>query len=857
MSEKKRVRVYMPQVNTDHFANYMFQVGGPVGPGAMPMMQQSQDVSSDIADLLQMYAQAKGMDQEQLQQVYTSIMQMEPDQQQQVIAQMQQELGSEMAGNPMVAKKGGYIKETKKLLSKKIGGVSTNVTSKDLVGQRLENIKNNIGYKVANQLLNESTEEQLKKENDLLGQAAKNLAMASMPTKDYGGYVNDMYNMGMGIASGKENQFIQDVTDTKMDFRNAFGDFKDQFLQTRFEPGKTTIRKSGDMFENQQMTDNPAQTSTEPPSASSYTDLTSNQLAEQMFGLKNGGRIPSYQNAGTIDIGTGKYDPVTKTITGTDGTTRVADEDEANWIMSQMSFGESPSTTNQASGDNSSQSNTGTGSGVSGWHGGFYWENGVPVASWDQMQQQGTQTQPQTSWGSIFKSPDRKIRIQNNILDMARDPKMIQQFGEALTQFQPDNVYLSKAKGRVNPFGAKVVLKWDYDENGRPVQKEVVEGEEQSDRNFIGGDKDNIMGRMFKGSEAYQDMFQRRGDKAYEKRYGHAPGTSYSESMTPTFADPADPNQGANTISDVVNRGSTGDYSDMTNPDFYENEEGQVPFVPVNPEEVPVVPGYAFGGMPKAKAGKMVIKQQFRPYGSDLAQLYTPAANAVAAGLNMAGLNEQEEMAHRPDFFMPSIPMGPGSMGTKFVGPGMGSESRFNPTFGATGNYADSLYQNEPTFGIAPGMGYQGYNRKNGGMYQAGGEATSMTPGEFYNYALKEKQYFLDNPETWKEDPEMQNADGSFNLCLDCLNVDYNDPKTVEDVVRLINEGHSQLPHHSADVFTASLQKFGIAPPLSKQKYGGMYQRGGVTNYQNDQVYELSDDELDQIFSRGGKVQYF
>jgi len=76
MSEKKRVRVYRPKVNTDHFANYMFEVGGPVGQASMPMMQQPQDISKDIADILQMYAQSKGLDEQQLQQMFAAIMQM-------------------------------------------------------------------------------------------------------------------------------------------------------------------------------------------------------------------------------------------------------------------------------------------------------------------------------------------------------------------------------------------------------------------------------------------------------------------------------------------------------------------------------------------------------------------------------------------------------------------------------------------------------------------------------------------------------------------------------------------------------------------------------------------------------------
>ena len=731
MSEKKRVRVYAPQVNMDHFANYMFQVGGPVGQGPMPAMQQSQDISNDIIDLLQMYAQAKGIDEQQLQQIYASIMEMEPDQQQQVISQMQQELGSQMAGNPMVAKKGGYIKETKKLLAKKIGGVSTNATSKDLVGQRLQNIMDNIGIKVVNNINNEVAEDQLKKADNQLARASENFAMASMPTMDYGGYVNDMYNMGMGYSSGEDNPFIQDVIDTKMDFRTSLGELGNEFLNIDLVPGRTIIKKKGPMFG-----ENPAVASTEPPSASSYTGPTSNQYAEQMFGLKNGGKIPTYQTAGTIDIGTGKYDPVTKTITGTDGTTRVVDEDEANWIMSQMSFGKSSGNSDQTTttSNNQASTNTETGSGVSGWHGGFYWQNGVPVASWDDMEKQAAQNQQGSDWASIFKSPDRKIRIQNNILDMARNPAMIKQFGKALTEFQPDNVYLSKAKGRVNPFGAKVVLKWDYDENGRPVQKEVVEGEEESRRGFLSGDKDNLMGQVFRGSDMYQNMVQKRAERN-ARRLGYN-------------VDEEQSNQGTGTgyKSPVMGRTSGSGMESIYEPEVTSPNPVYTPVTPSPRQTIEDLDTeeFAYGGMPKARAGKMVIKQQFMPATSDAFQMYTPLANAAKSALNMRGLNEQEEMAHLADFYTPSIPMGYGSMGTKFVGPGMGSESRFNPMFGATGNYADSLYQNEPTFGIAPSIGYQRYNRRDGGMYQEGGAYEEVSEDDLLNLFAKggKVQYF-------------------------------------------------------------------------------------------------------------------
>lgn len=716
MSEKKRVRVFRPKVNTDHFANYIFELGGATGPGAMPMMQQPQDISKDIADILQMYAQSKGLDEQQLQQMFAAIMQMEPDQQQQAIAQMQQELGSSMAGNPMMAKKGGYIKETKKLLSKKIGGVSPNITSDSIVNQNNEYVANLAAKRVIDNVANEAAEDELSKADNLLGKASQNFAMQSMqpPTMDYGGYVNDMYNMGMGYASGEDNPFISDVLDTRMDFRNSLSALGNQFLKTRMKPGKTTIRKSGDIFNKQQMPENPAQVSTDVPTGKYGGAMNTFQPGGNTWTVEGINTSLDDLNIRDEDYHAARkaYEQGTHTPEQLDIMNRVED-----YAVKYGNRSTGLTTTNETT-----NTGTNTGTGINGWQGGFYWQNGVPVTSvWDQNAGQGMTGQRGNDWTSIFQSPDRKMRINNNLLSMASNPAMIKQFGQALTQFQPDNVYLSKAKGRINPFGAKVVLKWDYDENGRPVQKEVVEGEEDASGrriNYTAGDARRDARRS--------ERLIRRSDANYEKFYGHKPEDSgfSSTSTGPAYSaaqPPLTPEQKKYMEESLTLPPSTNNSGSGTNTGTF----GPLPNVGPRNEE------FAYGGMPKARAGKMVMKQQFRPYGSDLAMLYAPFANAVAAGLNMQGLNEQEEMAHLPDFFMPSLPMGQGSMGTKPVGPFAGSDMRFNPMFGSTGNYADALYQNQPKYGIASNIGYQGFNRKNGGMFQEGGVADYQEGGVY------------------------------------------------------------------------------------------------------------------------------
>jgi len=803
MSQKKRVRVIAPQVNTDHFANYIFEVGGPVGQGPMAPMQQTQDISQDLTEVLQMYAQAVGMNEEQLQQLYTQIMQMEPDQQAQAIAQMQQELNNTMAANP-IAKNGGDIKSKKKLLYKKIGGANTNVTSSSLVDQRNQIVKDAIGANMARDLVNQVTEQKLSEANDMMGYASN--MMAETPTYDYGGYTNAFNNQGMGYANVEDNPFYNAMTNIEDRVGDAWDRFSSAVGNMSFSPsGKIKVKRRGDIFRN-----NPAQVSTDVPS--------------QRYG-----GMQSYENAGSV------RDTVIRDQWGNEK--KVSSQDSEYYIslkeqnpnidLTQLSFpSENPN--NQQS--NSQPSGSG---GINGWHGGFYFQNGVPVTSiYDiqKAQQQGQANQYDVA--SMFQPGSRNMMFQGNLMNLASNPELIKKFGTALSEFQPDNVFLKTAKGKAGPFGAKVVLKWDYDENGRPVQKEVVEGEEETAT--IGtSDRGNLMGRI----RSKFDVMKYNRD---QRRAGDDNSADVSSSNTSSGKSygPYSSNTGQN-IMNMMTKGQTGNYTDRM-PISSGNEEG-----PIVVPNIPVIPGFEYGGMPKARAGKMVIKEKYTPDWGTVGQAISPTMDMVSSLLEQRDLNQMENRIYTPDAYVGSIPMGNMSMGTKGLATLTGKENRF----GLTANYGDALYQNIPGYELSGQMPYQPMG-KYGGMYQPGG---SVTPSEFYNNALKEKQYFLDNPDMWKEDPEMQNPDGSFNLCLDCLNVDYNDQATVQDVVRLINEGHSQYPHHSADIFASALQKFGITPPTFgsavQKKYGGSYQVGGS--------YELTDDEIDDIINRGGEIQYF
>jgi hypothetical protein len=855
MSQKKRVRVIAPQVNTDHFANYMFEVGGPVGMNPMAPMQQGQDTSQDLNDVIQMYAQAMGLDQQQLEQMYSAIMQMQPEEQSQAIAQMQQELNSSMAANPMV-KNGGNIKHTKKLLNKKIGGANTNMTSSSLVEQQKQIFKDAIGANMARDLVNNVTEDNLSAANNLMGYAAN--MMTDAPTYDYGGYTNTSANQGMGYANVEDNPFYNAMTNIENQVGPAIGRSLSAIGNIGFKPtGKIKVKRSGDLFGK-----NAAQASTNPPSNEffrqdfdknaipDYLQLdTASMYNDNLRGMSYGGYTPRYQNGATtgsvenintalndLNVRDEDYHAAVKAYNlGTHTPEQLNTMNKVDNYVSKYSSKSDKPTTTQTDTETTTKTNT-TAGGINGWHGGFYFQNGVPVTSIQDIQNSQQGQTNNFNPAALFQPGNRNMMLQGSLANFASNPAMIQKFGKALTQFQPDNVYLSQAKGRVNPFGAKVVLKWDYDENGRPVQREeVVEDDETA---TYGNPKtSNLMGRI----RSKFDVMK------YDRDQRRAGTESFSTS---------------NNMSDLQSMGYNVSPEDVRNEEFanenqMQRQEFDIEQMNRNNRINPYasnVKEFAYGGIPKARAGKMVIKENYAPQWDTVGQAYSPFADGLKSLLQQRDTVGMENQIYNTGSFVPPIPMDQlGSRGMWGTATNTGKEiADLKPL-----NYSDSTYQNLPGYELSGQTPYQPIG-KYGGMYQAGGQKDTQptaesTPGQFYSYALGEKKYFLDNPETWKEDVEMQNPDGSFNLCLDCLNVDYNDPGTVQDVVKLINEGHSQYPHHSADVLTASLNKFGIPAPIfgsaMQKKYGGSYQVGGT--------YELSDQELDDIVKNGGEFQYY
>lgn len=693
MSEKKRVRVYAPQVNTDHFAQYMFDVGGPVGA---PGMMQPQDTSNGVVQLLQTYAQVAGLDDQQFQQMYTEIMSMEPDKQAQVISQMQQELNSSMQTNPMMAKSGGYIKSTKKLLSKQIGGVSVNKSKEGIIGIRKGTVENQVGKSFMNSMLDDSVPD---------------YSSAMLPGMDYGGYVTGPMSGMTGYGNVEDNPFYTSMQQDEQNMFDAISNASQAVGQLGFrldEDEPIKVRRTG-VARN--FGNNPAVMNTNPPSAN---QLTSNEAAEQIFGLKDGGGIPTYQNAGTtIDIGTGKYDPVTKTITGTDGSTRVVDEDEANWIMSQVQFGNASASTNNTTATNTGSntgSNTGASgaTGINGWYGGFFWKDGQAVTSAADMMrgmQQGAGAN--TDFSQIFQSGDRRSRIEGNLMDLVRNPYAMKQFGKALNQF---GYPVSKVKAKVNPFGAKVKI--IFDDKGNPIGQQAAG---QDDGSLTGTPvQSNMVNRIRSGFQSNVDEgessgFSNKFNSAFEGMKTRRYARKYGEPDMSTMGQPAPTTTTGSTSAPIpMGRTSGSGMGSVYEPDITTPNPVYAP-VQVQPRQTMEDLGeFAIGG----NAGKLVLKQGMDYDMGSIGRMISPLMDAGAAFLNYGNQQERENEIYNTGRYVPSIPAGmQGSRGTDGTASLTGKQIPDKKTLFA----GKATYQGIPMSPLATGFEY-------GGTYDLGGE---------------------------------------------------------------------------------------------------------------------------------------
>jgi hypothetical protein len=140
-----------------------------------------------------------------------------------------------------------------------------------------------------------------------------------------------------------------------------------------------------------------------------------------------------------------------------------------------------------------------------------------------------------------------------------------------------------------------------------------------------------------------------------------------------------------------------------------------------------------------------------------------------------------------------------------------------------------------------------------GNIYQEGGQKP-----RFYDTAIGEYNQWLSTPAAWQEDPEMLAPDGkNLNLCLDCMDVNWDSEDDIKDAHKLIEEGYSTGTHRNQEVFNAALQKYGLSTPqYASKKVLSKNQFGGNAGYSEGDEVDMTEEELADFMANGGEVEY-
>jgi hypothetical protein len=283
--------------------------------------------------------------------------------------------------------------------------------------------------------------------------------------------------------------------------------------------------------------------------------------------------------------------------------------------------------------------------------------------------------------------------------------------GQAFTQFQPDNVFLSKAKGRVNPFGAKAVFKWEYGPDGTPRQTD--------------GTDNQSMGFPSMGGNNFIDRMRAR----IQSRFTPSMGGDIPEGVQTSTPASMAPEPGSTSTSPYVQYTPTGGSGMAATSGYDENMFATPPAPPAPPVRYNPLPGtledipqqFAGGG----NAGKLVLKQSYMPDVADFARGYSTVANGIAGILNNRGIMDQESQIYNPMAFMPTMPEGlPDDRGDWGVGSLIAERQ---PNLQPLG-YGTNRYNNMPMNELS-GATIGRY----GGSYQVGGMTGDYQVGQTYD----------------------------------------------------------------------------------------------------------------------------
>jgi len=704
--ERKRVRVYKPGGSLTIFEN-----GGIQGT----------DQGGNVEAILSAYVNMKSMTNEEGQRFYTEFQQLQPEEQQTVLLQIAQEIQGAQAPQAMSpeptgmpqAKYGMDFKSIKKSLKKKIGGITAdpNTTAKNIQEERVGQIMNAIGTN----WMNNTADKAYSAAQSMQNQAG--IAMSQMArggTHGWGSYA-PFYGGTQGEVDPRlQDSFLKQSALNKAG--SAFlGATKDLLGSAEYKGIK--VKAKGPMFEQGFTPQSKVDPTINP--VKSYDDMSQDELYSQ-FGLKYGGNIPSYQNAGNVYLNSNQEQAFNDL--------NIKDED---YIAAKKAYDSGSYTSDQLDLINridnyasnvsgtSTQSNTNTNnkSGsdyYTGWQGGLYFKDGIL--------QYGLPTNNQgniSSGAMSFAYPGMKS-VQDFISGYG--PQGIANAFKALT---PEDVYLSNLK--VTP--RRLKAKWRYMPDGSVQQ---VDGVSENDFTGMGEDgptpvKSNIINRAmspFRSSNeddgspsAFSNLMGRAKDafgQMQAKRWANKYG---SESDSPYF-EPASETPANSTGYNVPVSAPMGKTSGSGMESIYEAE----PTTP-NPVYAPVQPNprqtmetldenmFAQGGM----AGKLVLKNQYDFNNQLGANALLTGADMLSAGLeyNQSQPNEGFTTAmNQVPTLREGMPMGRGAWG---VGPGMTGQPIpwMQPGYGEAYRFPQPMDSNTGE--------YMNFYGQDGGTYQLGG----------------------------------------------------------------------------------------------------------------------------------------
>jgi hypothetical protein len=182
-------------------------------------------------------------------------------------------------------------------------------------------------------------------------------------------------------------------------------------------------------------------------------------------------------------------------------------------------------------------------------------------------------------------------------------------------------------------------------------------------------------------------------------------------------------------------------------------------------------------------------------------------------------------------------------------------EASYGGQYAEGGQFAPGSIIPTPKRPYYIGMDAEPYDNtyKFGGYtFAFGGPGDGDKRRSFYDTAVADYQQWLSNPAAWQEDPEMLAPDGkTLNLCLDCMDMDWNNEQDIRDAHRLIEEGYSTGTHRNQSLFDEGLKKYGLQAPvwgskkqINQNKYGGLTKN----QYVNKRIKELKKAALgDQV----------